>query len=162
MKRKIIALFLSFICFVGFQLNVKAENNETYLSEDIQYYCYEIGEWYGICPELLMAIIESESSGNPDAENGSCKGLMQVSTRWHYDRMKELDVENIFDPYGNIMVGADYLYELMQKHEDVGLVLMVYNGDSRAEDYSNGNCELSNYARKILERSEALEKVHGK
>ena len=87
---------------------------------------------------------------------------MQVSPRWHYDRMEELDVENIFDPYGNIMVGTDYLMELIGNYGDIGVALMVYNGDSSAMDYANGNCEISKYAKGIIERSYQLERLHGK
>ena len=83
-------------------------------------------------------------------------------THFHYDRMEHLGVEDIFDAYGNIMVGTDYLVELIEMHGDIGVALMVYNGDSSAMDYANGNCEISNYARGIIERSYQLERLHGK
>ena len=135
---------------------------ETYISKEIQDACIEIGNMYGIAPEFLMAIIEAESSGNPNAVNGGCKGLMQIYEKYHLDRMKRLGVTNIFDVYGNILVGADYLSELFVDYEDPGMVSMVYNGDSRANDYWNGNCELSAYANKVLTRSADLERLHGK
>ena len=140
---------------------VTANEQETYISDEIQGYCVEIGEEYGVCAELLMAIIEAESSGNPKAENGDCKGLMQVSQKWHVDRMERLCVSDLFDPYGNILVATDYLVELFEKHGDLSLVLMIYNGDSKAhEHYENGT--LSAYAEKIMNRSYELEEVHGK
>lgn len=47
-------------------------------------YCEEIGAEYNICPELLEAIIEAESSGNPNAVGADGDiGLMQVVKRWH-------------------------------------------------------------------------------
>lgn len=139
-----------------------ADSLETYLSEDVQGACIQYGEEYGICPELLMSIIEFESSGNSKAENGGCCGLMQISVKWHKDRMERLGVTDLFDPYGNILVGVDYLSELVEKYQDVGLVLMVYNGghDYAMRIYEKG--ELSNYANKILERSAELERLHGK
>lgn len=109
-----------------------------------------------------MAIAEAESGGNPNAENGSCKGLMQVSEKWHKDRMERLGATDLFDENGNILVATDYLYELFEKYADAGMVLMVYNGDSDAVDYMNGKAELSKYATDILERSAELEKIHGK
>ena len=116
---------------------------------------------YCVCPELLMAMIETESSGNPDATNGTCKGLMQVSEKWHRDRMERLGVKDIYDPYGNILVATDYLMELAEKYEDIGLVLDVYNGNSKAmQNAENGI--LSEYAAKILYRAEMLERIHGK
>lgn len=135
-----------------------ARTEETIISETAYEACTEYGEKYGICPELLMAIIERESDGNPRAKNGNCKGLMQVSVRWHKDRMKNLGVTDIYDERGNILVGTDYLAELFKKHKEVSLVLMVYNGDSQAleEGY------ISDYATEILKRSAELERLHGK
>ena len=147
---------------ITFPVNAKSdESQDTYLSEEIQSYCVEVGELYGVCPELLMSMIESESGGNPDAENGSCKGLMQVSERWHKDRMEKLGVADIYDEYGNILVAADYLMELADEYGDIGYVLDIYNGNSKA-DYNYENGILSNYAEKILERSAELERIHGK
>lgn len=163
MKQKIIMAVVAFVLsFFLCCIATNSKENDTYIAEEYQQYCVEIGNMYGICPELLMAMIESESSGNPNAQNGNCKGLMQVSGKWHKDRMKKLGVANICDPYGNILVATDYLMELAEKYEDIGMVLMVYNGNSRAKDYWNGNANLSKYAEKILARSEVLERIHGK
>ena len=108
-----------------------------------------------------MAMIETESSGNPNATNGTCKGLMQVSEKWHMDRMKRLGVKDIYDPYGNFLVATDYLMELAEKYEDLGLVLDLYNGNSKAmQNAENG--VLSEYAANILYRAEMLERIHGK
>jgi soluble lytic murein transglycosylase-like protein len=38
---------------------------------------------------MVMAIIEHESSGQADAENGGCKGLMQIYEKYHRDRVLE-------------------------------------------------------------------------
>ena len=123
--------------------------------------CEEYGEAYGICPEFLMAVVETESSGKAYAENGGCKGLMQISTKHHADRMERLGVSDIYDERGNILVGTDYLAELFDEYEEASLVLDVYNGNSKAKsNYENGI--LSEYAGKILDRSEELERLHGK
>ena len=150
------------IIITSTKLPVNAQTNDTYLSENIQVYCRLIGSEYNICPELIMAIIEAESSGDAYAVNydGSCIGLMQVSERWHYDRMQRLNVDNLFDEYGNILVGTDYLYELIKQHDDIAVALMYYNGDADAENFANGDCEISYYAESILERSAELEKLH--
>ena len=162
-RMPIIGFIIGFV--ITFLISVLSANGfeaDTYIAEEYQDYCEEIGEMYCVCPELLMAMIETESSGNPDATNGTCKGLMQVSEKWHKDRMERLGVKDIYDPYGNILVATDYLMELAEKYEDVGMVLMVYNGDSRAHSYWNGKADLSNYAAKILYRAEMLERIHGK
>ena len=161
-RMPIIAFIIGFV--ITFLISVLSANGfeaDTYIAEEYQAYCEEIGEMYCVCPELLMAMIETESSGNPDATNGTCKGLMQVSEKWHMDRMKRLGVKDIYDPYGNILVATDYLMELAEKYEDVGLVLDVYNGNSKAMQDAE-HWKLSEYASKILYRAEMLERIHGK
>lgn len=129
--------------------------------EELEEYIEAICEPRHICPELIEATIERESRWNPNAVNGDCKGLMQISERWHRERMERLGVTDLFDPYDNILVGVDYMAELFEKYEDTGITLMIYNGDSRAKDLqATGN--LSEYAEWILTRSAELEREHGK
>ena len=162
MKNKITLAVIAFaITFLITFLSANGFEADTYIAEEYQNYCEEIGEMYCVCPELLMAMIETESSGNPNATNGTCKGLMQVSEKWHMDRMKRLGVKDIYDPYGNILVATDYLMELAEKYEDLGLVLDLYNGNSKAMQNAEHG-KLSEYAANILYRAEMLERIHGK
>ena len=119
--------------------------------------CVVFANEYCICPELVMAIIERESEGDPNATNGSCKGIMQISEKWHTDRMKMLGVTDIYDTVGNI--GVDYLSELFLKYEDAATVLMVYHGEKDAVSKASRG-EISDYAKGILERSQELERLH--
>lgn len=131
----------------------------------------ELGEWYeyleyvceqkNICPEFVQAIIERESTWNPNAVNGDCKGLMQISESCHRDRMNRLGVDSLYDPYDNILVGVDYLAELFEKYEDPGAVLAVYHGEKGGLQRASDG-EYSSYTKGILERSENLERIHGK
>ena len=41
-----------------------------------------------ICPELVEALIERESNWDPDAQNGTCIGLMQIDQVYHWERMQ--------------------------------------------------------------------------
>lgn len=117
--------------------------------------CEEVGEQYGVDPFIILAMIDEESGGNLRAENGSCKGLMQVSEYWHADRMENLGVTDLFDARSNILVGTDYLAELIEKNGgNIGASLMEYNGDSNWNEYLNGQCELSNYARRVLKQAD--------
>lgn len=133
----------------------------TWISKTAQRACVDYGNEYCICPELLMAIIETESSGDPNAKNGTCTGLMQVSSRWHVDRMKRLGVKSLYDGCGNVHVGTDYLAELIGEYGDVATALMVYHGESDALSKADRGI-ISDYASKILERSAELERLHGK
>lgn len=156
--KNVIKVFLPIIMWSFVEFTSVAQPAGSYIPEEIQNVCVKYGEEYGICPELLMAMVEKESSGRPDAENGGCKGLMQISDRWHTDRMKRLGVTDIYDVDGNINVGADYLAELFGKYEDVGIVLMVYHGEKDAANKE----KLSSYADWILTRSAELERMNGK
>ena len=130
--------------------------------DEVRMLAEQIGGEYGICPELLQAVAWQESRYQETAQAAGCTGLMQISERWHQDRMEKLGVADLYDPAGNMKVAADYLSELAEKYEDIGMVLMIYNGDSRAEDYQKTGTGLSDYADAVLEMSQQLEREHGK
>ena len=52
---------------------------------------------------------------------------MQVSPRWHHDRMVRLDAKNLFDPESNVKVGTDLLSSL-NVMSDPHTALAIYNG----------------------------------
>lgn len=133
---------------------------ETYISDEAYSACVCYGNEYNILPELLMAMIERESGGNPNANNGTDSGLMQVAQKWHYDRMERLGVTDLFDTDQNIHTGADYLAELFNDYEDVCLVLMVYNiGYETANDYYSQGI-ISEYAQEVTARADELFLLH--
>ena len=136
--------------------------NDTWVSRTAYDACLKYGQEYNISPELLMAIIEKESSGKPNVYNGECRGLMQVSIRWHKERMVRLNCDDLFDEAQNIHVATDYLAELLEKYEDIRLVLMMYNmkKDTALKNWKNGN--ITPYATEIIERAKELEEIHSK
>ena len=161
-KMKPFLLILLCSVFMMFpSMEVNAQSCEQILSDEIIGYCEDVGQEYCIAPELLESIIITESMGKADAENNGCIGLMQINERYHKDRMKHLMVDDLYDPYSNILVGADYIMELADKYGDVALVLMVFHGEKDALE-KNEQGIISNYAKEILERSEFLEREHGK
>lgn len=129
--------------------------------QEVEELSIQVGEEFCICPETLQAIAWEESRYQEEAEAGGCSGLMQISERWHRERMERLGVTDLHDPEGNMRVAADYLAELAVRYEDIGMVLMIYNGDSQAAEYGETG-ELSDYAAAILEKSYQLEQEHGK
>ena len=139
------------LMFAGIRVDARVDELESWYSY-LEYVC----EQKAICPELVQAIIETESNWDPEARNGDCVGLMQISEKWHQDRMERLGVTDLTDPYDNILVGVDYLQELTRRYVDQAMVLMIYNGDSRAWKFWETG-EMSEYVRKILERAEELE-----
>jgi hypothetical protein len=106
-------------------LEVKNEINDP--NEVINGYIREVCLRYNVEPELVMSIVYHESRYNPKAKNGDCIGLMQLNRRWHVGRAKKLGVTDFYDPYSNILLGVDYLSELLNEYKDPKLVLMLYN-----------------------------------
>lgn len=161
MKKKFLNVFLPIIMCCILPTSASAKTEDTWISKTAQKACVDYGKEYGICPELLMAMIERESSGDPNAKNGTCTGLMQISSRWHSDRMKKLGISTLYSERGNVHVGTDYIAELMEDSGDMALALMIYHGESDAKKkYDRG--QISSYASGILERSARLERIHGK
>lgn len=141
---------------------------ETSASEldDWDSYIEEVCEERNICPELVQAVIERESSWKPDARNGDCIGLMQINPEYQQERMEKygITVADLTDPYDNILIGVDYLRELFEKYEDVYAVLMFYNAGC-SDNYGLGawkDGRYSDYAVEVAERSAELERIHGK
>ena len=72
--------------------------------------------------------------------------------------MNRLGVTDLTDVEGNIAVAADYLHVLFEEHPgDPEIALMIYNGD---HSYKKGN--ISRYAQEIVNKSQELERKHGK
>ena len=154
-KQIILCAAVFFVAFIP----VNAKSNT--LSARAETACEDFGLAYGIQPELIEAVVLVESGGDKYATNKSCKGLMQISERWHQDRMKKLGVTDIYDERDNIKVGTDYLAELFVEYEDPCLVLDLYNGNAKAFEYYEAGV-VSEYANKVLTLSAELEREHGK
>lgn len=121
-------------------------------------YIRSVAADYNICPELVEAIIWTESSWREEVvSDGGDVGLMQINPKWHEERMRELGITDLTDWKSNVRIGIDYLAELFQKYEDLYLVLMKYNGTSNAElEWNKGN--YSEYAISVSNLSAELEK----
>ena len=131
-------------------------DEEIPLTEDEQRAIQDVCKEYSVCYELVLAIIERESAYHKDAvsASGTCHGLMQINPAFH-------DCEGLYEADSNVRTGVRYLARLFDEYEDAGLVLDIYHGDKKAiERYEKGT--MSSYARGILERSEELERKHGK
>ena len=75
--------------------------------------------------------------------------------------MERLGVEDLLDPYDNILIGTDFLAELAQEYGDLYAVLMYYNaGYDGLRDWRAG--KYSDYAIAVSERAAELERAHGK
>ena len=155
---KAIIAFLIVLTFVA--VPIKATSK---VPKEVKAACEKWGEEYGICPELLESIAYEESRYTADAksEDGSCLGLMQIHKASHKQRIKNLEVKDLYDIDDNVQVATDYLAELFEEYEEVSTVLMIYHGEKDAVRKGEQGI-VSKYAKKVLKRSEALERQHGK
>lgn len=121
--------------------------------------CEYVGKKYSIDADLLQAIVfvESDYQVNCDGISGD-KGLCQIVERFHTERMEKLNIIDIYEPYNNILLCADFLTELKSSKYggDIYFVLMAYNmGLSGAtRHYEDG--KISEYAYKVMDKYENL------
>lgn len=106
---------------------------------------------------LVLAVISIESGFRSTLLGFSNDtGLMQIIPGFHRERIaKYIYNENVdlFDPRVNVMVGMDYLSELLEKfHGDIYTTLMAYNmGPDRARRYASNGWS-SAYADVVMDR----------
>ncbi|OPY69951.1 MAG: murein transglycosylase C [Syntrophorhabdaceae bacterium PtaU1.Bin034] len=99
-------------------------------------FCFdEAGERYGVSPQLLWAIAQTESEFNPTAvshnENGSVDyGLMQVNSYW-YGKLGHERWMRLGDPCYNVHVGAWILGQCVQRYGYTWEAVGCYNGVSK-------------------------------
>ena len=115
---------------------------------------------YVIPVELVLAVIEVESNYKVDAvSRAGAKGLMQVIPESHEDRMIKLNCTDLFDPYQNVVVGMDYLSELIDKYDgNLHKTLTAYHhGPKGASDkfFGQGTYQ-SEYSLKVFETAEKI------
>ena len=127
----------------------------------------ELQEWIytyscdrGISPYLVYAVCwrESRYNINITGDNGESHGLMQIKVKYHSERLDRLGVSDLYDPKQNIMVGIDYLGELLNYREDTTLewALMAYNGGPTYANEMQKNGKVSGYALEVLSKLNEL------
>ena len=128
------------------------------LDEETQLLLYEACTEKGVPYELALAVINQETDfRNIIGDDGASTGYMQVQRRWHEDRMERLGVTDLADPYGNFLVGCDYLAELLGKDRGTEWALMAYNGGPTYANEMAKAGKISEYAEDILNYMNDLE-----
>lgn len=96
---------------------------------------------YGVPPEIICAVIETESSFRADAVSGAgAIGLMQITREtfwWLLTKAGEdMDVDRLYDPEINIRYGTYFLSLLYEEFGDWDTVCAAYNaGRSRVHGW---------------------------
>ena len=84
----------------------------------------------GVEPELILAVIQKESSLRRKVVSGyGAEGLMQVVRREHPEKVG--DKESLLDPHVNIRVGAQILEEYIKQTGDEEPALVKYSGNAK-------------------------------
>lgn len=83
---------------------------------------------YNVSTDLLKAVAKAESNFDPKAVSRSgARGVMQLMPK----TAEYLGVKDSFDPEQNIMGGAKYLSQMLEKYDgDIKLSLAAYNAGS--------------------------------
>lgn len=132
-----------------------------YFPECMQQFTYIICKQNGVDYALVLAIIETESGYRWDATSSEgSTGYMQVLAKWHEERMHRLNVDNVENPYFNIMVGVDYLAELQERFDTEAEVLTAYNyGVTGAYQHVwNKGLTDTEYSREVQQAKERIER----
>lgn len=134
-----------------------------YLPEKMQIYIRCLCKQYDVPYALVLAMIERESGYVFDAvgDDGNSIGYMQVYEKWHIDRMERLGVNDLKNPYHNVLVGIDFLSYLLEKYGTVQDALAAYNyGESGAREHLwNNGIYVYSYNRQIMQRMKEIEEV---
>ena len=116
-----------------------------------------VSEKYSLQPELILAVIKTESAFKPYAisNKGAC-GLMQVLPSTADEIAEELRIklkdDQLFDPIINIILGSYYLNKLADQFGDFEVALTAYNmGPGRVMNFEQANYPYSReYANEVL------------
>lgn len=147
--------------FVFYEIPEEYERTGGYLPREVQIYTYCLCKQEGVRHELILAMIERESGYRYDriGDDGESLGYMQVMQKWHEERMEELGVTDLLNPYQNIRVGVDYMKELIDRYGTIQDALAVYNyGAAGAkENLWNNGIYVYSYNEGIMSRMKEIE-----
>lgn len=122
------------------------------LDEEIQEFLYYLCKGYDIDFTFVMAIIQAESSFNPDIISSTDDyGLMQINKNNHEWITKAIGVKNFTDPKENVRAGCFVIRKLFEKYQNPEMVLMVYHfGEHGAITLWNEGIYESKYSQQVL------------
>lgn len=125
-------------------------STKEFVLESVESICFF---YPNVDPRMVESIIFHESRFVPYVTNGPHIGLMQINQSWHEDRMKRLGVSDLFDPYSNLLVGIDYLSELIERYESEELALMMYSTNNTVALRMFEQGKINNYVELVLKRA---------
>lgn len=123
------------------------------LSKELQDYIRNLCDEYGVPIELVIAMIDVESTFRADVVSKTNDyGLMQINKCNHEWLTDKLGVTDFLDPYQNIHSGIHILSSHLEvTNGDIELALMRYNnGETGAKKLWDKGIYSTAYSRKIM------------
>ena len=137
---------------------------EIALSQELQRYTYLLCREYGVDYDLILSMMFNESCFDPDArrtyQNGTAdSGILQINTCNLDWLSKEHKINDLQDPYQNILAGLVILSQKIEKYgEHDGL--MAYNmGDGGYLKAKKNGVTSTHYVKKILKDKAVFQKM---
>lgn len=133
-----------------FSDTLKASASISSGSADLDEIFEEAGRRYNLSPNLLKAVAKVESNFRPDVvSTAGAMGIMQLMP----GTAAGLGVTDAFDPYQNIMGGASYLRQMLDRFDgDLRVALSAYNAGPGRVSRNDGKVLpfTENYVSKVL------------
>lgn len=134
------------------------------LDQKTQEFVYYLCKGYDIDFTLVMAVIQAESSFNPElvSKTGDY-GLMQINKTNHEWITKNIGVTNYLDSKENVRAGCFVLRKLFEKYQDSEMVLMAYHfGERGAKTLWNEGVYESKYSQSVMKyQKQFIEQMEG-
>lgn len=129
------------------------------LSHSLQRYIYEICADENVPVSLVIAMIEHESSFNPEEVSSTDDyGLMQINTVNHSSLEEQYKTADLMNPYQNVFCGIKMIGSYISSYGDYNKALMVYNmGEYGAQKAWENGIESTSYSKSILALMEQYE-----
>ncbi|UFS68199.1 lytic transglycosylase domain-containing protein (plasmid) [Paracoccus denitrificans] len=105
----------------------------------------EAAQRFDIPEHWIRAVMRVESAGDSTAvSSAGAMGLMQIMPEtWAALRIRHGLGDDPFAPYDNILAGAAYMREMLDRYGNTGAMLAAYNaGPGRYDEYLSGQREL--------------------
>jgi hypothetical protein len=128
-------------------------------SENLDPLIEKYSSQYKLDKELVKSLIQISSGGNSRAVSQSGdKGLMQLTP----EMIKNLGIQNPFNPEENIRGGCKYLKSLMDQFSDIKMSVAAFNaGPGQVQKYGKvpPNAETKKFVEAVMRSYESLKKT---
>jgi hypothetical protein len=127
----------------------------TDLPNDVQKYCEIAAAEFSVDPNILKALVYTESRGNYTAKNGNFIGLTQLKPKFFTATIDELNITDPYDPYQNVRICAYSLANWMIKYNDTALALDCWHKGEKGA-VSTHTAKGTYYSRTIMQNAQLL------